>query len=100
MYAYAQPGVEKVKIEIDKDEDNNGQHPKVSYKVKLNGRAGLKWQAYHAAKKIKNPIVKKIAMLAVAKAGAPLGVDVIIENYATEYLPPQYSVDVKIVEKL
>jgi hypothetical protein len=99
MYGYSQPGVDKVRLEIDKDEDNSGKSPKVTYVISLNTKAGLKWKAFLKAGEIKNPILKKMAMLAVAKVGAPVGIDTIIKNYATEYLPPQFLVDVKIVEK-
>jgi len=48
--------------------------------------------------KVKNQILKKAAILALAKAGAPIGIEDAIMARAKEYLPANYSVEVSVVE--
>lgn len=97
MYALAQPGVADVKVEIDnKDEENRSVS--VKYLVTLNPTVLFKWKALKTAEKIKNPIIRKASMLALAKAGAPMAIAETIKTHATEYLPPNSKVEVEIVQ--
>jgi hypothetical protein len=97
MYAYAQKGVSDVKIEVDnKSEENKGVT--VNYFIKLTPKALLKWKALKAAEKIKNPIIRKASILALAKAGAPMAIAETIKTHAIEYLPPNSKVEVLIDE--
>lgn len=98
MYAYAQPGVVKASIEIDRDDEHNGEHPKVTYKVKLDPVSSLKMEAVKKAQAMKEGITKKLALLALAKAGAPVAVRENIVNHAKAYLPAQYSVECEVLE--
>ncbi len=101
LYAYSQKGVyhKGVVLEIDRDDANNGKNPKVTYKIKLEPGALLKWKALNKVQQtIKNPTLKKAAFLALAKAGAPYGIEENIKVLAKEYLPPQYQVEVHVIE--
>lgn len=100
MYGYSQLGVEKVVLEIDQDEANSGKNPKVTYKIKLSPSINLKWDALKKAENIKNIILRKAAVLAIIKAGAPVTIKDDIIKYASEYLPGQFEVAVEIVEKI
>lgn len=99
MYAYVQTGVNHkgVTLEIDRDEVGEGKSPSVTYKIKLEPSALFKWKAVKKAESIGNPIIKKAALLALAKAGAPYGIVDQIKNLAKEYLPKHYKIEVQIV---
>jgi hypothetical protein len=98
-YAYSQPGVEHVDLEIDRDDFGDGKNPKVKYRIKLDANRDIKWKALIRAKAIQNPILMKAAILALSKIGAPVGLDESIVIYAREYLPPNYQVEVQIVDR-
>jgi len=97
MYAYAQKGVEKVDITIDVDEANDGKSARVEYRVKLGSIAHSKWTGIQKAKTIQNRIFQKVVLLALLKVGAPLHLEEAIMNLAQDYLPENYTVEVKIV---
>ncbi len=99
-FAYVHKGVlhNGVTIEIDQDEDNNGENPSVTYKIKLDTSTGLKWSAIKRAQKIKGDILRKSAILALIKVGAPYKLDEEIKSLAKHYLPKKYKVEVQIVE--
>lgn len=94
MYAYAQKGVEHVELKIDVEKEK----PFVQFNVRLTPSDRLKWMAIKKASEIKNPILRKMTLLALRKAGAPLHIDRNIMELAKAYLPERYSVEVKIVE--
>lgn len=100
MYAYMQRGVlhNGVTLELNRDESNGGKNPSVTYKIKLEPGADLGWKAIKKADQIKNPLFRKVALLGLAKAGAPYGIDQTIFKLATDYLPKQYKVEVYIIE--
>lgn len=95
MYAYAQAAVERVKLEINQ-EVPNGESPTVVYKIQLKPLCLITWKAYKKAEQIKNGIIRKTALLGLAKAGAPLYLESEIKRLAGEYLPPKYVVKVEI----
>lgn len=99
MYAYAQRGVlhDGVTLELDRDEINGGKNPSATYKIKLEAGAYFGWKAIKKAERIKNPILRKAAILGLAKAGAPYSVDEMIKKLAQTYLPKQYKVEVIIL---
>lgn len=101
MYAYSQYGVlhNGVIISIDRDDSNNGANPSVHYKIKLDSSTRIKWKALKTTElKIKNPLLKKAAILVLATAGAPYGLEDKIRQLAKEYLPQNYKVEVEIVD--
>ena len=100
MYAYAQKGVlhDGVTLEINRDDANQGANPSVTYKIKLEPAAMLGWQAIKKAEQIKKPILKKLALLGLAKTGAPYAIDEAIKTLAKNYLPKKYHVEVHIIE--
>lgn len=98
MYGYSQPSVAKVTLEIDRDEFNDGKSPAVIYKIVLKPVDYLKWKAVQKAHLIKSNIVRKSTLLALLKAGAPIGLEKTIQDFAVEYLPKQYRVEVKIID--
>lgn len=99
MYAYAQSGVAKVTLEIDRDDAHKGESPCVTYKIKLDPVTLLKWKAVRKLKKeTSSGILQKAALLLCAKAGSPISMEENIQSLAREYLPAQYRVEVQIVE--
>lgn len=100
MYGYAQEGVDKVKLEIDKDEKNNGKSPSVKYLIKLTPSSNLKWKALKKAENIQNPLLRKAAILALTKLGVPFDLDKRIIYHAKDYLPDQFQVSLEIVETI
>ena len=97
IYAYAQKGVEKVEIEVHRDDANEGKNPSVTYKIRLDHLSQLKWQMVEKAREIKSRLLQKSALLALSHVGAPLDIKDAIIYYAKEYLPPNYSVEVDIL---
>jgi hypothetical protein len=98
MYGYAQKGVTKVRLEIDRDEENNGKNQKVIYHLSLEPSVYLKWKAVQEAKKIKSSLFRKTALLALSKAGAPIGMEDNIKLHASNYLPASFSIEVCVDE--
>ncbi len=98
MYAYSQVGVAHVDIHIDQPE-NREKTPGVFYKVKLNPSARLKMDAMDRANKIRNVLIRKVAILALVKVGAPVSISNDITKYAKEYLPGNFKVEVEILNE-
>jgi hypothetical protein len=101
MYAYAQKGIRHngVKIIIDRDENNEGKDPSVRYELQLEPKTKVAWKAMKAVEsRGLGAIAKKSALLLLAKAGAPVGLEASIKALAEEYLPKQYRVEVVIVD--
>jgi hypothetical protein len=101
LYAYVQKGVlhNGVTLEINKDESNEGANPSITYKIKLEPAAYLKWKALRGIeRRIKNTLFQKAMLLALAKGGAPFGMEDQIISLAKEYLPKNYKVEVQVIE--
>ena len=99
MYAYAQKGVQKATLKIDRDEENLGKSPSVTYQVELDVWAHIKWRMVGWAKKQKNPILRKLILLFLAKMNAPIFLAEGIAGLARDYLPGQYSIKVEIKDE-
>ena len=94
-YAYMQPGVEKVQLEIDTDEANFGKSPRVTYKIKLEKSFSRK---YLKLKDLNNKpgILNKIRMLYIMKSGIPSAgsIEATIRIYAASIVPKSYLIEV------
>jgi hypothetical protein len=99
MYAYAQKGVQKATLKIDRDEDNMGKSPSITYQIELDAWAHVKWRIMGWAKKRKNPILRKLILLFLAKMNAPIFLTEGIAGLAKDYLPGQYSIRVEIKDE-
>lgn len=97
MYAYAQKGVDDVRLEID-NQGEGDRKVKVKYFIKYEPAVYLKYKAMKKAELIKNDLARKAALLALAKAGAPIAIPATIKRHAQEYLPPESVVEVQVVE--
>jgi hypothetical protein len=98
MYAYSQNGVRKATLTIDRDDDGNGKNPKVTYQIVLDSMAQLKMDGVKKARAMKNGTLKSLALLALAKTGAPISIEATIIHHAKNYLPPAYSVLVEVLD--
>lgn len=96
MYAYAQRGVQKASISIDRDEEGMGKNPSVTYSIELDSWASTKWRAVQWAQKLTNPIFRKIILLFLAQFNSPIFIREGVSALARDYLPPQYAVRVDI----
>lgn len=99
MYAYAQRGVQKATLTIDRDEANLGKSPSVAYSIQLDPWASIKWEMVQWAERRKNRIWRKLCLLFLAKLNAPIFVREGVASLAREYLPPQYAVKVEIKDE-
>jgi hypothetical protein len=88
--AYMEPKVQHVKLEIDRDFEHFGEHPSVTYSVKLRPFYSFLYKI-----SLLKGFGKLLALLA-AYAGAPVGIDSRISRRAVEFLPGGYKVHVKV----
>lgn len=94
-YAYMQPGVEKVQLEIDLDEANQGKSPKVTYKVKLEKSLYRRYSKLSELSQAPTAL-NKLRMLWLMKRGTPSAgsIEGAIRMYAASLVPRTYSVEV------
>lgn len=90
-YAYMQPGVEKVSIEINSSE----LAPKLTYKVKLEKSFSRKYLKIRELSE-KPSLLNKLRMLLLMKKGVPSAgsLENMICLYASNIIPRSYSVEV------
>lgn len=99
MYAYAQRGVQKATLKIDRDEENLAKSPSITYEIKLDPWASAKWDMVKWANARKNRIFKKLVLLFLAKMNAPMFLLEGISSLARDYLPGQYQIKVEIKDE-
>jgi hypothetical protein len=94
-YAYMQPGVEKVQLEIDIDEANLGKSPKVTYKIKLEKSFSGKYLKLKDLSD-KPGILNKIRTLYIMRQGIPSAgsIEGTIRMYASSLVPRSYQIEV------
>lgn len=97
-YAYMQKGVKQVSLEIDPDQDNNGKNPVLTYKIGLKFRRRLAFKLTRYFFSQKN-LAARLLALALVRIGmpAPNYYQLMLGAYASNYLPPNYSVRVEIM---
>jgi hypothetical protein len=86
-----EPAVKEVKIEIDRDMDNGGEYPSVTYLITLTP---FKYLLYRMSQLTG---FGKILALLSSYLGAPIGIESRIAKRAVSYLPAQYTVLVRIL---
>lgn len=93
-YAYMQPGVEKVNLEIDTQESAN-KSPKITYKIKLEKSF---YRKYFKIKELNNKpsLFNKLKMLYLMKQGIPSAgsIESTIKICASEIVPKNYSIEI------
>lgn len=97
MYAYAQKGVADVKLEIDNLSEEN-HYVSVRYFLKYQPKTFLKYKLIKRAERIRNGLLRRLALLFLVKLDAPFSIPMTIKQHATEYLPPGSLVEVTVVE--
>jgi hypothetical protein len=98
MYAYAQPGVEKVKLTIDTDEVNDGKNPSVTYVVELTHQAARTYGRVTRLAAKGQGLFSKLYLLWLLKRGAPSPgfYESEITRLAASFLPSPYNVHVQL----
>ena len=93
-YAYMQPGVEKVTLEIDQEESGT-KSPKVTYKIKLEKSF---YRKYLKIKELNNKpsLFNKLKILYIMKQGIPSSgsIEATIKICASEIVPKNYTVEI------
>jgi len=93
-YAYMQPGVEKVTLEIDQEESAT-KSPKVTYKIKLEKSF---YRKYLKIKELNNKpsLFNKLKILYIMKQGIPSSgsIESTIKICASEIVPKNYTVEI------
>ena len=98
-YAYMQPGISNVVLEIDTDDPNMGKSPRLIYKLKLEKSLYKKYLKLKTL--IENPSVfNKIRALFIMRSGTPSpgSIEQTIRMYASSIVPRAYTIDV-LIEK-
>lgn len=93
MYAYVEPGIKDVRLEINQDEDNDGKNPFVKYVLTLKTWKRLLFKVSLLAGK---GILGKIFVYLLAKFGAPVGIRERVMSRAKDYLPPNFGASVEV----
>lgn len=98
-YAYMQPGVEKVQLEIDLDEAHQGASPKITFKVNLEKSIKRKYLKINELNSNRTAL-NKLKMLWLMKRGTPSpgSIESIIRLYAGNFVGKPYSIEV-LIEK-
>lgn len=98
-YAYMQPGVRNVKVQIDLDEKNDGKVPTVKYQVQLSLWPSSRLKLLNRFMKGENTIFNKLAALALMRVFR-FEPSTYIENttirFAKSFLPKKYAVTVDV----
>lgn len=97
LYAYGVKGVTKVMLELNSEAIAQGSAPILTYKVTMHPYYTFRWKKLQEAMAIKGEVWRKINTLFWAKMGAPIGIDSLIIDQATKFLPPQYTVKVEVL---
>jgi hypothetical protein len=90
-YGYIEKAVRNVTIELNRDEENEGRNPVLTYQVHLRP-----WKAFQYRLTRLSGVLGKLVALAAVLIGAPIGLPERISTRAREYLPGHYGVIVEV----